>query len=334
MPWKSSSSIRESTGERSPTCPRSKRRACLRLALSIGALIWILAAVIFTVYLVREELNQPIAFLLLGADNRDEKNPARSDAIFILRTDPQQGVIRGLSLPRDLYVPIEGIPLKGKTDRINSALYWGDYFGSDTGLEAVRETISQLIRLPIKGSIIVRFNLVKEVVNSIGGVEVYIDKSVTDPNFHPIKGGGSYVLRFESGWNYLNGQRALEYIRMRKPDTDFGRMRRNRMLISAILSKIDRPRTWLALPRLVPPVIEHVSTDLPLMDLARLLWITCRHPSNTIQWYSIQRDAFSNQTTAKGARVMVADEAIIAEAAGALLGKPQVYAKLSTVKQP
>ncbi len=283
--------------------------------------------------LFQRTLNQPITLLLLGSDNRREDGPSRSDAIFILRTDPERGLIRGLSLPRDLYVPIMGLPLFRKQDRINSALFWGDYYGAD-GLTAARETIHHLLGIPVDSVVLVRFNLVKEVVDTLGGVEVYFDKPVADKKFHSMDGQDAYPLRFESGWNFLDGRRALEYIRVRKPDLDYGRMQRNRQLINRILVELRSPAKSLRVLCALPFLQNEVSTRLGVMNTLRLAWAVGKYGSRPIEWDTLRRDQVLPYKTAQGAQVLVTEAGVMKNAGRTLMGKPRRYAVAPDTQPP
>jgi len=278
------------------------------------------------VHWARQELNKPVTFLLLGSDNRAHNGPSRSDSIFLIRADPESGTLRGLSLPRDLYVPLQGLPLTHKQDRLNTALFWGEYFGSKKGLAAARETVTELTGAPIDAVVLVRFNLVTKLVDAIGGVEVYFEKPLADGKFNSLKGENSYTLRFESGWNYLDGKRALEYIRVRKPDTDFGRQNRNRQLLTRILLALQSKNNMARLIPVAPSLWKEVEMQLGMMDAIRFAWALHHNTSHSIQWDAIRKDQVMPVETPRGAKVLVAEPGVLQEAGQKLMGEPQRYA--------
>ena len=293
--------------------------AVMLLALTCGVLV--LAGWAKTAWM--DALQRPVAFLVLGSDNRKLDGPSRSDAIFVLRTDPSAGIIRGLSIPRDLYVPLTGLPLNRKSDRINTAMFWGEYYTPHEGLNAACQTISDLIHVPVKGGIVVRFELIRKMVDALGGVEVYLDQPVCDRSFNALGGGYSYVLRFESGWNYLNGDRALEFIRVRKPDTDFGRMNRNRQLLNTLMGQLRNTQSIFKIALHLPSLWKEIDNNLSFMDKARVAWTCYRLRDRSIAWYSIQRHEVSNTMTPRGAQVLVPDQGVLSDAGRKLMGEPQ-----------
>ena len=283
------------------------------------ALYWIALALIpvLTVTLLMGMLissfNQPITLLLLGSDRRSSNGPSRSDSIFVLRADPQHKTIRGLCLPRDLYVPLQGLPVR-RTAKLNAALFYGDYYSKSEGIPAACETVSDLIGVPVDGTVVVHFGLLEKLVDSIGGVEIYFENPVMDPHFFCMTGGNSYVLRFEAGWNYLNGRRALDYVRMRKPDTDFGRMKRNRQLLNLIMARLRSPKSWLGLPRLVPQLPSEIDTDTGPFSWLRIAWAFGRCVSNSIIWDSIDKQDLLPGVIHTGAQVLVPEPGVLKEA--------------------
>lgn len=262
--------------------------------------------------------DRPFLLLLLGSDSRGGRLPSRSDAIFLLHIDPQHNTFRGLSLPRDLYVPIRGLPTN-KTDRINSALFWGDYLASN-GMAAARATIGSLLDLPIDGTVLVQFQFIKKLVDALGGIEVYCDNPAYDFMFGDIHAQHYRYVRFESGWNFLDGDRALEYIRIRKPDYDFGRMKRNRQLLSILESKLKTTDGLKRALRISPSLWEEIKTDLDGLDYLRLLWVLHRTPAREVLWSSIPPAGIVPFVTPKGAQVLVLQPGVVEEAHDELLG--------------
>jgi LCP family protein required for cell wall assembly len=269
-------------------------------------------------------LNQPVTLLLLGSDGRAVDGPSRSDSIFVLHADPRHKTIRGLCLPRDIYVPLQGLPVR-RTAKLNAALFYGDYYGNAQGIPAARETISDIIGVPVDGAVVVHFGLLEKLVDSIGGVEIYFENPVEDPAFRSRFGGQAYKLRFESGWNFLNGQKALDYVRMRKPDTDFGRMKRNRQLLTVIMARLKSPASWLRLPTLAPQLPSEINTDIGPLAWLHVAWVFGRCASNGIAWDSIEKQDLLPGKLNTGAQVLLPEPGVLKEAGRALTGNQQLH---------
>lgn len=296
---------------------RETRHGARRAVLWAGLLA---AALGLTAWLVALEWEaRPLTILVLGSDTRSESEPGRSDALFVLRADPNRRSVSGLSLPRDLYVPIRGLPSL-QTNRINTALFYGDYYGvPGGGRRAARETVSRLIGVPIDGVVVLGFPIVQDVVDSIGGVEVYMENLVVDRSFFPMKGGRGYAVWFEPGWNYLDGRRALEFVRLRKPDTDFGRMERNRQFFAALREALEgRVGAWQRL-RLLARVKRRLKSDMTFRQKLRAAWVFSRCADGPIRWSTLPRDEVEPFVTAQGAQVLLPAPAALERAGRRLL---------------
>lgn len=267
--------------------------------------------------------NRPVTLLLLGADSRDDGGPARSDAIVVLRANPRQGTMRGLSLPRDLYVSLRGLPVY-RVERLNAALFFGDYYADSEGLRAARETVSELINVPVDGAVVVPLPLVEDIVDALGGIDVYCEKELYDPAFNPYSSGKVYRLLFPAGWNHLDGQRAMEFLRVRRPDTDFGRMNRSRQFVSAVSAKLRSPRTWIRLPAVAVRLWRRSDTDLGPVARLRVLWALALCSSKGIAWDGIEKSEVLPYVTSRGAQVLLPEPGVLKEAGRILTGEHPV----------
>jgi LCP family protein required for cell wall assembly len=216
--------------------------------------------------------------LLVGSDSRADLVPGqesrfgsisgkRSDAIMLLRTNPDRDQASVLSIPRDLYVPIAGT---GKSNRINTA-----YSG---GPDRMVNTITSALGIPIDHYVEVNFDGFRSIVDAIGGLNV---------NFPaPARDILAELNIPQAGCVHLDGEQGLAYVRSRHyeflengrwktdPTSDFGRIQRQqdfirRMIKKAISQAIRNPFTAdKLLDSFVSDVI--VDSELGTMDLVRL----------------------------------------------------------------
>lgn len=270
----------------------------------------------------------PITLLVLGSDARSPSEPGRSDAILVLRADPRQHTVRGVMLPRDLYVAIRGLPI-GLTNRINTALFWGDYrHAPGGGLKVARETVSALLRLPLDGVVVLDFPTVSRVVNSIGGVEIYVENLVADRSYSKRSGTWRTKARFGPGWNFLDSRRALEFVRLRRPDSDFGRMARNRQFTEALREALHKPAAWRRLFWSLPQVAASLRSDMSLGRKFHAAWAFYRCTDNPIRWHALTPADVKPFVTEQHAQVLLPVPDSL-ETAGRFLreGSPLVYAE-------
>jgi len=166
---------------------------------------------------VKLEKKQPFSVLMLGVDER-EGDAGRSDTIIVMTVNPNDKSTKMVSIPRDTYTEIVG---KGSMDKINHAYAFG-------GIEMSMETVENLLDIPIDYVVQVNMEGFEDIVDAVGGVNVNntLDFSVDQHNY-------------PKGNITLNGEEALDYVRMRyeDPNGDFGRQDRQKQVIQAVMSE-------------------------------------------------------------------------------------------------
>lgn len=147
----------------------------------------------------------------------------RSDVNILSIVNPKTHHILLVNTPRDYYVQLAGTT--GLKDKLTHA---GIY-----GIDKSIATLEKLYNIDIDHYLRVNFNTVIKVVDVIGGIDVYSDK--TFKSFH-IKG-----WTVPKGWNHFNGKQALAYSRERYAyiDGDHHRGRNQQDVITAIIDKVS-----------------------------------------------------------------------------------------------
>lgn len=218
------------------------------------------------------ELARPITLLLLGTDRRPgEEVTPRSDAILVARIDPARGRVALLSLPRDLWVAIPG----HGSNRVNGAYLWGERDGPPgAGMALARASVEQLLGIPIDHVAVADFRGFAGLVDAIGGVTVDVERELFDPRF-PTADRGTRSVRFAAGPQRMDGVTALTYARIRHPDSDFERGRRQQAVLLAIAERV-RERgdlaNLLAAERASAALVGFVQTDMPPEQMLALAW--------------------------------------------------------------
>ena len=215
--------------------------------------------------------------LVLGTDHAntaDRQGIGRSDSIMIVHTDPSRHRLVYLSIPRDLRVPVPG---HGE-DRVNVAFQIG-------GPALAIQTVSAYTGLSVNHVIVVDFGEFRQLIDALGGVDVYVPKPIlTFPFDCPYSASRCASWRgyhFGKGMQHMNGRRALVYSRIREnrlnpADTDVARGARQQQIVQAVLSKITGVKTMLELPWLAADLLKPMATDLSAGDLMQLGWIKLR----------------------------------------------------------
>jgi polyisoprenyl-teichoic acid--peptidoglycan teichoic acid transferase len=200
-----------------------------------------------------------LTVLLLGSDYRPAHPGNRTDAMMVVSVDPTTGRSGAFSVPRD----IVDFPLPGRgtfAPRVNG-LYQYLQARTNRGAANTMAAFERAFDIEIDNYVFIGFRGVTELVSAVGGVDVRLQKSYYDPYY--------WVNNHTRGWglpagkSHLNAQRALIFARSRKGDSDFGRARRQQLLVMAAFSKV-RKRGLDDLPKLLREARDSVRTDLPL----------------------------------------------------------------------
>lgn len=205
-------------------------------------------------------LTNPTNILIVGSDARPGETRSRADTIMVMRLDPDNGRIKMLSIPRDMRIELGRLG----GEKINAAYYHGHQAGI---IRAVR----RLTGLPVHHIISVNFRGFPAVVDKLGGVEV---DNPTPLSNCPYPGGRT--VSFPGGTISLDGDRALEYVRVRKCDDDFQRDRRQQAFLAALKAKLVSPLSAWRAPWNGAAVVGTLSTDMGVNDLTKFAWLQWR----------------------------------------------------------
>lgn len=192
--------------------------------------------------------------LIIGTDSRDvTRERGRSDALIVLSYNKKTGEIKMISILRDSLVPIEG----HGWSRINHAYSWD-------GVGLCVNTVNELFDLDIQRFVVVDFNGVTDFIDKIGGIDMYLTQA--EANY--INNYSSGTLNLKEGMNFLNGDRALVYMRIRKIDSDFKRTERQRKVIEAVAKKIVAEKSLSEIYDLTEFAFGLIKTNITFTELS------------------------------------------------------------------
>jgi len=234
--------------------------------------------------------------LLIGVDSSAEGQRGRSDTMMLARVDAATGSVRLVSFLRDLYVPIPG---HGKT-RLNAAYFYG-------GETLLKETLQKQFGVTVDRTVTVRFSVLEELVNQLGGIEIeLLEKERLHLNRLLEESGMGSEKLAQAGRQRLNGRQALMYSRIRKIDDDFQRTSRQQTVIAAMLRQMAGMDRW-DLFKLAVKNLGKVETDLSISDLSRLAPLFGRLGDLDIQTAHVPFDGTFSDATINGMMVLQAN---------------------------
>jgi LCP family protein required for cell wall assembly len=238
--------------------PTSNKRKYVRwgfkgVAVVIGAILAVAGISAFDLYntLNRDnivlatsgevDLNGPISFLLVGSDTRDgqgdefgEVTSELADVIMLLHISQDRKDAVVVSFPRDLLVSVpecpnpNGDPFPARQrQQINSTI-------SSGGVACTHLAVQELTGLDIPFLAMIDFKGVIEMSNAIGGVEVVIDKPISDDY------SKFYI---EAGTHTLKGTEALAFLRTRHgigDGSDLARISNQQMFLMSLFEKVKQ----------------------------------------------------------------------------------------------
>jgi len=232
--------------------PRAKRSSLVPVII----VILLLLAGGWAFMTFRAGSTTPVNILLMGLD----EGKIRTDVVVLAHIDPKQKLVNLLSIPRDTLVEIDCQESKAcvSPDKLAHAHAYG---GEDGPLWTV-QAVEGLLGVKIDHYIRVDFDGFKQVVDTLGGVDLVIDKDMDyeDPYAHP-----PLVIHFQGSPEpqHLDGQKALGYVRFRSDNRgDIGRTERTKKFLVALAKKAKSTQGLTKLPSLVTGILPYVQTDI------------------------------------------------------------------------
>lgn len=214
-----------------------------------------------------------VNILLVGVDSAPGRTTALTDTMMVVSLDPDGSASAMISVPRDLY----GAPLPDGTPfnrKLNSLMaYAGAHPESFPlgGVGTLKATMGKLLGVSINYFAAINLLGFKQMVDSIGGVDISVLRAISDPTYSDEYGKlvGFYL---KAGTYHMDGHTALAFVRSRKGagDNDFTRADRQQQLLTAIRDKLTAGNLMLALPGLLDAVKNTIATDVPSGRLAEL----------------------------------------------------------------
>lgn len=234
--------------------------------------------------------------LLIGSDTRGGEKYGRSDTMMVVSVNSKTNQVKLVSFLRDLYVKINGM----QDTRINSAYAYG-------GPKLLIDTIQNNFRVKIDNYVTIDFRSFEQAVDILGGVSISMTQAeVNELNNNPSYFEDGNVQRVSPGVNHLNGSGALAYSRIRHIDSDFGRTKRQRKVISSIMSSLkhSNPAQLLNLANSVLPLVK---TDLDNSQIVSLTTQASAILGNDTQQLAIPADGAYKSDKIRGMAVLVPD---------------------------
>lgn len=223
----------------------------------------------------RDRIN--ILFLGMGGKNHD--GGYLTDTIILASFKPSTKKIAFISIPRDMAIPIENVGWR----KINSVNALAEMKEQNSGGLAISQAINDILNIPIDYYVRVDFKGFEEIIDELGGVDVYVDNTFDDYKY-PILGNESaswekryQYLHLDQGWQKMDGSLALKYARSRHAfgieGSDFARAKRQQKILKAMKDKINSFDTLLnpvKISNIINQVQNNFDSNLKIWEMLQI----------------------------------------------------------------
>ena len=217
-----------------------------------------------------EVANSYTNIALYGVDSREGQLTidAHSDALMVASINDKTKDVKLVSVYRDTYLD----NTNGEYRKATECYFYG---GPTRSISMLNKNLD----LDIQDYVTVDFNVVADVVDAIGGVEIDVQQDeIKWLNGYQTEGsqvtGKEIVEVTQAGPQTLNGLQTLSYCRIRyTTGDDYKRTERQRTVLNKILEKVKTmPVTTLV--GIVNDMFDHISTSLTLPEIidSRKTW--------------------------------------------------------------
>lgn len=253
---------------------------------------------------VSDITSKPFNVLISGSDTRggfDENG--RSDVIMVATVNPKTHTILLTSVPRDFYVTTacdagDGC-MQGALDKIT---HTGIH-----GTNTTKRTVEQLLGIEINYTFKVGFDTVTELVDVLGGVDVYVE---------PGYAVHTSYLNVNEGINHLNGEQALTFARERYSYTEGDRQRtkNQQQVLMGIVKEATKPSVITNYAAIMDTMANTFSTTMSNDEITDLIkYQLNNNPTWKMEQYMVDGtgDTLMCAELGDAASVMVPDQSTV-----------------------
>lgn len=253
---------------------------------------------------VSDITSKPFNVLISGSDTRggfDENG--RSDVIMIATVNPKTHTILLTSVPRDFYVTTACDAgdrcMQGALDKIT---HTGIH-----GTNTTKRTVEQLLGIEINYTFKVGFDTVTELVDILGGVDVYVE---------PGYATTTSQFSVHEGVNHLNAQQALAFARERYSYTEGDRQRtkNQQQVLMGIVKEATKPSVITNYAAIMDTMANTFSTTMSNEEITDLIkYQLNNNPTWKMEQYMVDGtgDTLMCAELGDAASVMVPDQSTV-----------------------
>lgn len=215
----------------------------------------------------KEFQGKELNFLMVGIDRSSQKegddlndagvDDGNTDMILYVHFNNETGEMKMLQIPRDTMVTTDR-SVSGNY-RINNIAKTQAADSNSMNMAALCTQVSKMYQLPIDGYMTIRLEMLVQLVDTFGGIELYVPQEMDYKGSH-----------LDQGYQTLNGDACEFLLRTRHiyPNGDIGRLNMQRQFYAALFRKLKSIGNIWDVARLTPAVLNYMETSLSASQLA------------------------------------------------------------------
>ena len=214
----------------------------------------------------KEFQGKELNFLMVGIDRSSQKegddlndagvDDGNTDMILYVHFNNETGEMKMLQIPRDTMVTTDR-SVSGNY-RINNIAKTQAADSNSMNMAALCEQISNMYQLPIDGYMTIRLEMLVQLVDTFGGIELYVPQEMDYKGSH-----------LDQGYQTLNGDACEFLLRTRHVynNGDIGRLNMQRQFYSALFRRLKSIGNIWDVAKLTPAVLNYMETSLSASKL-------------------------------------------------------------------
>ena len=224
---------------------------------------------------IDQNAGRALNILVLGSDTREGQSIGgyvegmRADTTMLFHISADRSRVNVVSIPRDLLIDIPSCTVRTgdnlektfETEPAYDAMFNAAFsYGGQTNdvpsaAACSMKTVESITGIKLDGYVVLNFSSFQDIVNAIGGVPMYFEESVDDPDAG---------LKVSAGCRLLNGEQALGLARARKTlgdGSDISRIGRQQELVTAMIKEVLNMNLLTNMPSLYK-VLDAATANL------------------------------------------------------------------------
>lgn len=214
----------------------------------------------------KEFQGKELNFLMVGIDRSSQKegddlndagvDDGNTDMILYVHFNNETGEMKMLQIPRDTMVTTDR-SVSGNY-RINNIAKTQAADSNSMNMAALCTQVSNMYQLPIDGYMTIRLEMLVQLVDTFGGIELYVPQEMDYKGSH-----------LDQGYQTLNGDACEFLLRTRHiyNNGDIGRLNMQRQFYSALFRRLKSIGNIWDVARLTPAVLNYMETSLSASQL-------------------------------------------------------------------